>query len=74
MFDFRFNYSENDIYPVYDVDKVSFQSESEWKEISGEDIMSACIPLDTIIHLYSHNGKYIISCENVRSIEITKLE
>ena len=74
MFDFRFNYSENDIYPVFNVDKVSFQSENGWEEVSGEDIMSAFIPLDTIIHLYNSDGKYIVSCENVRSLEIRKRE
>lgn len=72
MFDFRFNYSEDDIYPVFDVEKISFQSENGWEEVSGDDIMSTCIPLDDIMHLYNSDGKFIVSCKGIRSIEIRK--
>ena len=72
MFDFRFNYSEDDIYPVFDVEKISFQSENGWEEVSGDGIMSTCIPLDSIIHLYSSGGKFIVSCKGIRSLEIRK--
>ena len=69
MFDFHFIYSENDFYDVLNVDKVFIRTSEKLSEISKKDISEANIPLQT---LYLHNeiGKYIISMNGIRSIEI----
>lgn len=73
MFDFKFVYSVEQIYPVNNVTKITIQTPSGFKEVSGDDILSVNIPLETI-YLHSDSGNYTVSGSNLLAIIVTKCE
>ncbi len=71
MFDFRFEYFDSNIYDVSDVTSIAYQTGSGTKLVSGDDILTTRLPLDTI-HLFSESGCYTVSGTNLMAIEVTK--
>ncbi|WP_297642801.1 hypothetical protein [uncultured Bacteroides sp.] len=73
MFDFRFIYLNDNAYGVSDITKITIQEADGLKDISGDDILTANIPLQTM-YLHSDNGNYTVLGDNLMAIEITKRE
>lgn len=71
MFDFYFAYSDGRHCEVKNVTKILVESPSSLKEISGDDILSAKIPLKTT-YLYTNDGNYTVSGTNLMMINVRK--
>ena len=71
MFDFHFKYVDGSKYDVTNVDKVILQWSGEPKEFSGDAILTANIPLKTMI-LRSSDRNTTISGDNLVAVDIIK--
>lgn len=73
MFDFRFVYSDGNTYYVKDVTKFAFKTASGIQEVSGDDILTARIPLG-LIFLYSQTGNVTVSGTNLIVMDVLKCD
>ena len=73
MFDFRFIYLNDNAYGVSNITKITIQTADGLKDISGDDILAANIPLQTM-YLHSDSGNYTVLGDNLMAIEVTKRE
>lgn len=71
MFDFYFFYSDGRDYEIKNVTKILVESPTGLKEISGDNILSARIPLRTT-YLYTDDGSYTVSGANLMVIDVRK--
>lgn len=73
MFDFRFIYLNDSAYNASDITKITIQTSEGLKDISGDEILTANIPLQTM-YLHSDSGNYTVLGDNLMAIEVTKRE
>ncbi len=71
MFDFHFAYSDGNTYDVRGVTKIVFKTVSGIQELSGDDILTARIPLG-LICLYSQTGNVTVSGTNLIVVDVLK--
>lgn len=71
MFEFRFTYSDNNFYEVKGVNKIVIPTSSTPKEITGDAILTAHLPLKTMC-LYTANGNVTVSGTNLMVIDVVK--
>ncbi len=71
MFDFHFVYSDGNTYDVRGVTKIVFKSTSGIQELSGDDILTAKIPMG-LMHLYSQSGNVTVSGTNLMVVDVLK--
>ncbi len=71
MFDFHFVYTDGNTYDINNVYKIAIQTSSNLKELTGDDILSAKLPLKTM-WLYSANGNFTVSGANLMVIDVVK--
>lgn len=71
MFDFHFAYSDGNTYNVNNVSKIKIPSSSGTKEIKGDDILTAVLPLKSMC-LYSDAGNVTISGTNLMVVDVLK--
>ncbi len=71
MFDFLFTYTDGNTYQVQNVTKIIIKTASGSQELSGDGILSARIPLNTMC-LYSASGNVTVSGANLMVIDIMK--
>lgn len=71
MFDFHFVYSDGHTYDINGVNKIVVQVPTGLKEISGDSILTAQLPLKTT-YLYSTNGCFTVSGTNLIVIDVLK--
>lgn len=73
MFDFRFIYLNDACYGAEKIIKITIQTSDGLKDISGDDILTANIPLQTM-YLHGNSKSYTVLGDNLMAIEITKRE
>lgn len=73
MFDFHFIYLSSNTFNVSNITKITIQTADGLKDISGDEILSTNIPLQTM-YLHGDNGNYTILGDDLTAIKITKLE
>lgn len=71
MYTFSFYYADGKIAHYRNVNRIIIHAQTKNIELSGEDILSACIPLRTI-SLFSENNNCTVSANNVIRIEVLK--
>lgn len=71
MFDFHFTYSDGNTYDVRGVTKIVIKSTSGTQEFSGDDILTARIPLSSM-YLYSQSGNVSVSGTNLMVVDVLK--
>lgn len=73
MFDFRFIYLGDACYSAQGITEITIQTADGLKDISGDDILTTNIPLQTM-YLHGENGNYTVLGDNLMAIEVTKRE
>lgn len=72
MYDVYFCYSDSRLNTeCVDITAIE-QNETQWYAYSGDEIMNHHFSLSRNFHLIGENKRYIISCKDLVSVEITK--
>lgn len=73
MFSFHFVYADGSEYTIGDITKVIIHSSAGYSELSGDDILSAKIPLPfKSMNLYGSSVNITVSGNDIKVIHVLK--
>ncbi len=65
-------YSDGSFREFYNINKIEFYENSEYKTLEGSDLLTYRYRLDNYTyHLFSDNGAFSVSISHVKSFEVT---